>query len=169
MAKKGNKAKKNAAAANSAVLATNRKARHDFKILDTYEAGMVLVGTEIKAMREGKILLVDAFATLDKNEIWLRNLHIPEYSMGHWTNHSPKRTRKLLLHRREIDKLMGQVRDGSRTLIPLKVYLKDGKAKCEIALAEGKLNRDKREDIKRRDINREVSRELGRRVKGINA
>ena len=88
--------------------------------------------------------------------------------MGHWTNHSPKRTRKLLLHRREIDKLMGQVRDGSRTLVPLKVYLKDGKAKCEIALAEGKLNRDKREDIKRRDINREVSRELGRRVKGIN-
>ena len=168
MAKKGNKAKKNAVAANSAVLATNRKARHDFKILDTYEAGMVLVGTEIKAMREGKISLVDAFATLDKNEIWLRNLHIPEYSMGSWTNHSPRRTRKLLLHRREIDKLYGQVRNGNKTLVPLKVYLKNGYAKLSLALAQGKQDYDKREDIKRRDQDREISRELGRRVKGIN-
>ncbi len=93
---------------------------------------------------------VDAFATIDDGEVYIRNLHIPEYSQGTWTNHSPKRTRKLLLHRREIDKLMGQVRDGNKTLIPLKVYLKDGRAKCELGLAQGQQDYDKREAIKRR-------------------
>lgn len=166
MAKKGKK--KKGAVDNNSTLATNRRARHDFKILDTYECGIALVGTEIKSLREGKISLNDAFATIDKGEIWLRNLHIPEYSMGTWTNHSPKRTRKLLLHRREIDKLYGQVRSGNKTLIPLKVYLKDGRAKLELGLAQGKQDYDKREDIKRRDQDREISRELGRRVKGIN-
>ncbi len=168
MAKKGKK-KKEAVRDGNATLATNRRARHDYKILDTIECGMVLVGTEIKSMREGKISLNDSFATIDNGEIWLRNLHIPEYSMGHWTNHSPKRTRKLLLHRREIDRLMGQVRDGNKTLIPLKVYLKDGRAKLELGLAQGKELHDKREDIKRRDQDRDITRELGRRVKGINA
>ena len=151
------------------VIASNRKARHDYNILDTYEAGVVLVGTEIKSLRDGKASLVEAYATIDDGEVWLRNLHIPEYSMGSWTNHSPRRTRKLLLHRREIDKLMGQVRDGNKTLIPLKVYLKNGRAKCELGLAKGKQDYDKREDIKRRDQNRDITRELGRRVKGINA
>lgn len=169
MAKKSKKAQAKAQVDNNTTLATNRRARHDYKILDTIECGMVLVGTEIKSMREGKISLVDSFATIDNGEVYIRNLHIPEYSMGTWTNHSPKRTRKLLLHRREIDKLMGQVRDGNKTLIPLKVYLKNGLAKCELGLAQGKQDYDKREDIKRRDQNREITRELGRRVKGINA
>ena len=167
MAKKAKK--KKAAVDNNSTLATNRRARHDYTILDTLECGMVLVGTEIKSMREGKISLTDAFATIDDGEVYIRNLHIPEYSQGTWTNHSPKRTRKLLLHRREIDKLMGQVRDGNKTLIPLKVYLKNGRAKCELGLAKGKQDYDKREDIKRRDQNRDITRELGRRVKGINA
>ncbi|MCL8494851.1 SsrA-binding protein SmpB [Corynebacterium sp. B5-R-101] len=161
--------KKKAAVDNNSTLATNRRARHDYTILDTLECGMVLVGTEIKSMREGKISLTDAFATIDDGEVYIRNLHIPEYSQGTWTNHSPKRTRKLLLHRREIDKLMGQVRDGNKTLIPLKVYLKDGRAKCELGLAKGKQDYDKREAIKRRDQDRDITRELGRRVKGINA
>ena len=167
MAKKAKK--KKAAVDNNSTLATNRRARHDYTILDTLECGMVLVGTEIKSMREGKISLADAFATIDDGEVYIRNLHIPEYSQGSWTNHSPKRTRKLLLHRREIDKLMGQVRDGNKTLIPLKVYLKHGRAKCELGLAKGKQDYDKREAIKRRDQDRDITRELGRRVKGINA
>lgn len=154
---------------NSGVLATNRKARHDYNILDTWEAGIVLVGTEIKSLREGKASLNEAFATIDNGEIWLRNLHIPEYSMGHWTNHSPRRTRKLLLHRREIDSLDGKVRAGNRTLIPLKLYLKDGRAKLELGLGQGKQDYDKRQAIKRRTEDREIARELGRKFKGIKA
>ena len=149
------------------VLATNRRARHDYHILETYECGVVLVGTEIKSLREGKVSIADAFATVDEGEVWLRNLHIPEYSMGSWTNHSPKRTRKLLLHRREIDSMMGKVRDGNRTLVPLQLYLKDGRVKLELGLAQGKQDYDKRQDIKRRTEEREITRELGRRVKGI--
>jgi SsrA-binding protein len=149
------------------VLATNRRARHDYNILETYECGVVLVGTEIKSLREGKVSIADAFATVDDGEVWLRNLHIPEYSMGSWTNHPPKRTRKLLLHRREIDSLMGKVRDGNRTLVPLQLYLKDGRVKLELGLAQGKQDYDKRQDIKRRTEEREITRELGRRVKGI--
>ena len=164
MSKKNKKQK----LSNTGVLATNRKARHDYTILDTWECGIVLQGTEIKALREGKVSLVEAFATIDNGEVWLRNMHIPEYSKGHWTNHPPRRTRKLLLHRREIDKLYGQVRNGNKTLVPLKVYLKNGYAKLSLALAQGKQDYDKREDIKRRDQDREISRELGRRVKGIN-
>ena len=153
----------------SNVIATNRKARHDYKILDTYEAGVVLVGTEIKSLREGNASLVEAFATIDNGEVWLRNLHIPEYSMGSWTNHSPRRTRKLLMHRREIDSLEGKVRDGNRTLVPLSLYLKDGRVKVELALAQGKQDWDKRESIKRRTQDKEIIREIGRKIKGINA
>ena len=149
------------------VLATNRRARHDYHILETYECGIVLVGTEIKSLREGKVSIADAFATVDEGEVWLRNLHIPEYSMGSWTNHPPKRTRKLLLHRREIDSIMGKVRDGNRTLVPLQLYLKNGRVKLELGLAQGKQDYDKRQDIKRRTEEREITRELGRRVKGI--
>ncbi|GAB2499865.1 SsrA-binding protein [Corynebacterium atrinae] len=150
-----------------AVLASNRKARHDYNILETFECGVALVGTEIKSLREGKVSITDAFATVDEGEVWLRNLHIPEYSRGSWTNHSPKRTRKLLLHRREIDSIMGKVRDGNRTLIPLQLYLKEGRVKLELGLAQGKQDYDKRQDIKRRTEEREITRELGRRVKGI--
>lgn len=151
----------------SNVIATNRRARHDYRILETHECGIVLVGTEIKSLREGKASLADAFATIDEGEVWLRNLHIPEYSHGSWTNHAPRRVRKLLLHRREIDSLMGKVRDGRRTLVPLSLYFKDGKLKVELGLAEGKQDYDKRQDIKRRTEEREVISELGRRVKGV--
>ncbi|AFM06938.1 SsrA-binding protein SmpB [Corynebacterium pseudotuberculosis] len=162
-------AKKKKAANNNPVIATNRKARHDYKILESYECGIVLLGTEIKSLREGKASLVDAFATIDEGEVWLRNLNIPIYSMGSWTNHSPKRTRKLLMHRREIDSLMGKVRDGNKTLVPLSLYFSGGRLKVELGLAQGKQDYDKRQDIKRRTEEREVVRELGRRVKGIHA
>ena len=165
MSKKNKKQK----LSNSGVLATNRKARHDYHILDTWECGLVLQGTEIKSLREGKVSLVEAFATIDNGEVWLRNMHIPEYSRGHWTNHPPRRTRKLLLHRREIDSLEGKVRDGNRTLIPLSLYLKDGRAKVELGLAQGKQDYDKRRDIKRRTEDREITRDLGRKLKGIKA
>jgi SsrA-binding protein len=149
------------------VIATNRKARHNYAILDTYEAGIALVGTEVKALREGKASLVDAFATVDDGEVWLRGLHIPEYGHGTWTNHAPRRTRKLLLHRREIDALVGKTREGNQTLVPLSMYFSDGNVKVELALARGKQDYDKRQDLARRTAEREVTRELGRRVKGM--
>ena len=161
--------KKAGKSAGPLVVATNRKARHDYRILDTYECGVVLVGTEVKALREGKASLVDAYATIDDGEVYMRGLHIPEYSAGHWTNHSPRRTRKLLLHRREIDSLMGKVRDGNSTLVPLQLYFVNGRLKVELALARGKQEYDKRQDIKRRTEEREITRELGRKIKGIHA
>ena len=130
---------------------------------------MQLVGSEIKSLREGKASLVEAFATVDDGQVWLRQLHIPEYSMGSWTNHSPRRTRKLLLHRREIDSIEGKVRDGRRTLVPLRLYLKNGLVKVELGLAEGKQDYDKRQAIRRRTEEREITRELGRKVKGMTA
>ena len=150
------------------VVATNRKARHDYSILEVYEAGLVLHGTEVKSLRDGKASLVDAYATVDDGEVWLRNLHIPEYHHGTWTNHEPRRTRKLLLHRRQIDALIGKIRDGNLALIPLKLYFSEGKVKVEIALARGKRAHDKRQDMARRDAQREVVRELSRRAKGMN-
>ncbi len=149
------------------VIATNRRARHNYSILDTYEAGVVLVGTEVKALRDGKASLVDAFATIDDGEVWLRGLHIPEYGSGSWTNHTPRRSRKLLLHRREIDSLVGKIHDGNQTLVPLSMYFNDGRVKVELALAKGKQEHDKRADIARRTAEREIIRELGRRVKGM--
>lgn len=149
------------------VIATNRKARHNYTILDTFEAGIALVGTEVKSLREGKASLVDAYATIDDGEVWLRGLHIPEYGHGTWTNHAPRRTRKLLLHRREIDKLTGKTKETSQTLVPLSMYFTDGKVKVELALAKGKQDYDKRHDLARRTAEREVTRELGRRVKGM--
>ncbi|MBB5168189.1 SsrA-binding protein SmpB [Mycobacterium sp. AZCC_0083] len=152
---------------NNQVVATNRKARHNYSILETFEAGIALMGTEVKALREGQASLADAFATLDDGEIWLRNLHIPEYHAGSWTNHAPRRNRKLLLHRGEIDNLVGKIRDGNLTLVPLSLYFTDGKVKVELALARGKQTHDKRQDMARRDADREVNRELGRRAKGM--
>ncbi|BDT96381.1 MULTISPECIES: SsrA-binding protein SmpB [Nocardia] len=149
------------------VIATNRRARHNYTILDIYEAGIALVGTEVKSLREGKASLVDAFATVDNGEVWLRGLHIPEFSHGTWTNHAPRRVRKLLLHKREIERLVGKSREGNQTLVPLSMYFSDGKVKVELALARGKQDYDKRQDLARRTAEREVTRELGRRVKGM--
>ena len=152
---------------NNKVVATNRKARHNYSILETFEAGVALVGTEVKSLRDGQASLADAFATVDDGEIWLRNLHIPEYHHGSWTNHAPRRNRKLLLHRKQIDTLVGKIRDGNLTLVPLSLYFSDGKVKVELALARGKQAHDKRQDMARRDAQREVTRELGRRAKGM--
>ncbi|MEO6879616.1 MAG: SsrA-binding protein SmpB [Mycobacteriaceae bacterium] len=148
-------------------IATNRKARHNYTIIDVYEAGMVLVGTEVKSLRDGKVSIVDAFATVDDGEVWLRGLHIPEYTQGSWTNHAPRRTRKLLLHASEIDRLIGKTREGSLTLVPLSLYFHNGYVKVELGLGRGKQSHDKRQDLARRDTEREVTRELGRRVKGM--
>ncbi len=148
------------------VIASNRRARHNYAVLETFEAGVVLTGTEVKSLRDGNASMADSFATVDDGEVWLRNLHIPEYHHGTWTNHPPRRNRKLLLHRRQIDMLMGKIRDGNLTLVPLSMYFLDGRVKVELALARGKQAHDKRQDIARRDAQREVIRELGRRTKG---
>ncbi|HEY0228686.1 MAG TPA: SsrA-binding protein SmpB [Mycobacterium sp.] len=149
------------------IIASNRKARHDYAILELFEAGVALLGTEVKSLREGHASLTDAFATVDDGEVFLRNLHIPEYLHGSWTNHEPRRTRKLLLHRQQIDRLVGKIRDGNLTLVPLSLYFSEGKVKVELALARGKQAHDKRQDLARRDAQREVVRELGRRAKGM--
>ena len=148
------------------VIASNRKARHDYEILDTYEAGVALVGTEVKSLRLGRASLVDAFATVDDGEVWLRGLHIPEYAMGTWTNHEPRRTRKLLLHKGEILKLIGKTNESGLSLVPLSMYFKDGKVKVELALARGKRAYDKRQSLAKRDAEREMSKVVGRAMKG---
>jgi len=144
-------------------IASNRRARHDYAILDTYEAGIVLTGTEVKSLRAGRASLTDSYASIDAGEVYLRNLHIPEYSQGTWTNHEPRRTRKLLLHRGEIAKLVGKTQESGLTLVPLQLYFSDGKVKVEIALARGKRDYDKRQDLARRDAQREIARATGRR------
>ena len=148
-------------------IATNRKARHNYSILDVYEAGVALVGTEVKSLRDGKASLSDSFATIDNGEIWLRALHIPEYTQGSWTNHAPRRNRKLLLHKREIETLTAKTREGNMTLVPLSMYFNEGKVKVELALAKGKQDYDKRQDLAKRTAEREVTREMGRRIKGM--
>ncbi|MBW0090742.1 SsrA-binding protein SmpB [Pseudonocardia sp. KRD-184] len=148
------------------VIAQNRRARHDYAVLDEYEAGVALLGTEVKSLRLGRASLVDAFATVDDGEIWLRGLHIPEYTQGSWTNHEPRRTRKLLLHRGEIDRLIGKIKEGGLSLVPLSLYFSDGKVKCELALARGKKSYDKRTDLAKRDAQREIQRAFGRAAKG---
>lgn len=150
------------------VVASNRKARHDYSIVELFEAGLSLLGTEVKSLRAGQASLADAFATVDDGEVWLRNLHIPEYQHGSWTNHDPRRNRKLLLHRQQIDRLVGKIRDGNLALVPLSLYFTGGKVKVELALARGKRAYDKRQDMARRDAQRDVVRELGRRAKGMN-
>ena len=148
---------------NNKVVATNRKARHNYSILETFEAGVALVGTEVKSLRDGQASLADAFATVDDGEVWLRNLHIPEYHHGSWTNHPPRRNRKLLLHRKQIDNLIGKIRDGNLTLVPLSLYFSNGYAKVEIALASGKRVYDKRQAIAARESRREADRALATR------
>ncbi|MEU9795480.1 SsrA-binding protein SmpB [Streptomyces sparsogenes] len=140
------------------LIAQNKKARHDYHILDTYEAGLVLTGTEVKSLRQGRASLVDGFAQLDGGEAWLHNVHIPEYSQGTWTNHAARRKRKLLLHRAEIDKLIGKTQETGHTLVPLALYFKDGRAKVEVALAKGKKEYDKRQTLREKQDRREADR-----------
>jgi SsrA-binding protein len=142
------------------LIAQNKKARHDYTILDTYECGLVLTGTEVKSLRQGRASLVDGFAQLDGGEAWLHNVHIPEYSQGTWTNHSARRKRKLLLHRAEIDKLIGKTQETGHTLVPLQLYFKDGRAKVEIALAKGKREYDKRQTLREKQDRRDAERAI---------
>lgn len=149
------------------LIASNRKARHDYSILETVEAGIVLTGTEVKSLRAGRASLVDGFATVSDNEAWLRNLHIAEYAEGTWTNHAPRRPRKLLLHRMEIDRLAVKLKEGGLSLVPLALYFTDGRVKVELGLARGKKSYDKRQDMAKRDADRELARYAGRRSKGM--
>jgi SsrA-binding protein len=145
-------------------VAQNRKARHDYHLHDTFEAGLVLMGTEVKSLRAGRASLTEAFATVDDGEVWLRNAHIPEYSHGK-DNHLPRRNRKLLLHRREIEKLERETDQSGRTIVPLAIYFSDGYAKVEIAIATGKRDWDKRQTLIEREANREAERAMSRHVR----
>ncbi len=149
------------------LVAQNKKARHDYLIEDTYEAGMVLMGTEVKSLRAGRASLVDGFAEIDGHEVWLHGVHIPEYTQGTWTNHSARRKRKLLLNRAEIDRIERRVNEKGLTIVPLSLYFKDGRAKIEIALARGKKTYDKRHALAERQATREVQQAIGRRLKGM--
>jgi len=148
------------------LVASNRKARHDYSILDVFEAGIALTGTEVKSLRAGRASLVDAFAQEKDGEIFLYGMHVPEYAQGTWTNHEPRRTRKLLLTRHEIARLIGKLKESGLTLVPLSLYFSDGWAKVELGLARGKKSYDKRQDLAKRDADREIARVAGRRAKG---
>jgi SsrA-binding protein len=152
-----------AAEQGTKIIARNRRARHDYHIEDVVEAGLVLTGTEVKSLRAGRATLTDGFAQVTDGEAWLHGVNIPQYTQGTWTNHEPRRTRKLLLHRKEIDRLADSTRERGLTLVPLSLYFKDGRAKVEIALARGKRTYDKRHDLAERDAAREVDRALRRR------
>jgi SsrA-binding protein len=145
------------------LIADNRRARHDYHLSDRIEAGIELTGTEVKALREGHLTLQRAFADVRDGQMYLVGAHIPEYAMGNIQNHDPDRDRRLLLHRREIDSLYGKVRERGLTLVPTRVYWKDGRVKVELAVARGKEVRDKRRDIAERDAQRQIERELRRR------
>lgn len=148
------------------VIANNRKARHDYHIEDSLEAGLVLTGSEIKSIRAGQVNLRDSYGTVRDEELWLVNAHIAPYKQATHTNHEPKRDRKLLLHRREINRLIGKLQEKGLTLVPLKLYLKNGRAKVEMGLARGKRQYDKRQSLRERDDHRQIDRALGRRQKG---
>ena len=145
------------------LVASNRKARHDFHIDDVFEAGIVLTGTEVKALRAGRASLIDGFASIDGGEAWLENVHIPEYTEGTWTNHAPRRKRKLLLHAWEIKELAVKTRERGSTMVPLSLYFLDGRAKVEIALARGKKDYDKRQTLREQQDTREAQRAMGTR------
>ena len=142
------------------LIADNRRARHDYHLTERIEAGLELTGTEVKSLRDGKATLQRAYAEIRNGEAWLVGAHIPEYTQGTYTNHDPDRPRKLLLHRREIDRLFGQVREKGFTLIPTRLYFKNGRAKVEVALARGKDVRDKREAIREREMRRDMERSV---------
>ncbi len=144
-------------------ISRNKRAFHEYHILDTLECGLVLTGTEVKSLREGKCSLEDAYAKLEDGEVWLLGTDIPEYTYGNRLNHKPKRKRKLLLHRREIEKFAGKASQRGFTLIPLRMYFKKGRAKVELAVARGKQQHDKREDVKKADAQREIKRAMARK------
>jgi SsrA-binding protein len=149
------------------LVAQNKKARHDYLVEDVFEAGLVLTGTEVKSLRQGRASLVDGFVDIEFGEAWLHGVHIPEYSNGTWTNHSARRKRKLLLNKHEIREIEKEVSAKGVTVVPLSLYFSDGKAKVEIALARGKKSYDKRQAIAERTANRETEQALGRRLKGM--
>jgi len=151
------------------IIAQNRKARHDYSIVDVFECGVVLRGTEVKSLRLGRASLVDGFATIDDGEVFLHGVHIPEYTHGSWTNHEPRRVRKLLMHKAEILRLIGKTRESGLTLVPTLMYFSEGKVKVELALARGKRSYDKRQDLAKRDADREVRKAMGRRAKGMTS
>ncbi|KJY30132.1 MULTISPECIES: SsrA-binding protein SmpB [Streptomyces] len=142
------------------LIAQNKKARHDYAIIDTYECGIVLTGTEVKSLRQGRASLVDGFVSVESREVWMYNVHVPEYSQGTWTNHSARRKRKLLMHREEIDKLERKADESGHTIVPLALYFKDGRAKVEIALAKGKKEYDKRQTLREKQDTRETQRTI---------
>jgi SsrA-binding protein len=148
------------------LIAQNKKARHDYALSDFIEAGLELVGTEVKSLRAGRASLTDGFAQIRDGQVWLHNVHIPEYDPGTWTNHEPRRVRKLLMHKAEINKLSKLIKEQGITLVPISIYFKDGYAKVEIAVAKGKKAHDKREAIKERMAKREAETAVGRRNKG---
>lgn len=147
------------------LIAQNKRARYDYHIDDTWEAGLVLMGTEVKALRAGRASLTDGYAHVRDGEVWLENVHIPEYAQGTWTNHAPRRRRKLLLHKREIQKIIAKSEEPGWTLIPLSLYFKEGKAKVEIGLARGKKTYDKRQAIAKREAEREMQKAAAARFR----
>lgn len=147
------------------IVASNRKARHDYHILDVYEAGLVLTGPEVKSLRAGRASLIDGFGSIEGGEAWLENVHIPEYTQATWNNHPARRRRKMLLHGHEIYKLMGKIKESGLTLVPLSIYFKDGRAKVEIALARGKKEYDKRQTLKEAQDKRETARAISTKGK----
>ena len=148
------------------LIAQNRKARHDYHIDETFEAGLVLTGTEVKSLRAGRASLIDGYAVVMDGELWLQGVHIPEYTQGTWTNHAARRTRKLLLHRKEIDEIGAATRESGITIVPLALYFKDGRAKVEIGLGRGKRSYDKRQTLARREADREAARAMAHRASG---
>lgn len=154
---------------NNAVIAQNKKARHDYAIEDTYEAGLVLTGTEVKSLREGRASLAEAFVSIDRRgEMWLEGANIPEYLNGTWNNHAPRRKRKLLLHRMQIEKLARQTQAKGYTIVPLSMYFKDGRVKVEIALARGKKEYDKRQALREEQDKREALRVMRYKNKQVH-
>ncbi|MEO9139008.1 MAG: SsrA-binding protein SmpB [Jatrophihabitans sp.] len=147
-------------------IATNRKARHLYVVLDTLEAGIALVGNEVKSLRLGRASLVDAFATVENHEIWMYNLHISEYAMGSWTNHAVRRKRKLLMHRSQILNWDLRVHESGLSMVPLSMYFNDGRVKVELALVRGKKTWDKRQDLAQRDAQRDIERAMSQHLKG---
>ncbi|CAB4345034.1 unannotated protein [freshwater metagenome] len=148
------------------LIAQNKKARHDYSIEDVFECGIVLSGTEVKSLRLGRASLIDGYAMVQDGELWLSGVHIPEYTEGTWTNHTPRRNRKLLVHKNELKDLIATTKEGGLTLIPLSLYFKDGKAKIELAVARGKKSHDKRAALMERQAGREIEREISRRQSG---
>jgi SsrA-binding protein len=156
-------AKKQKRRAAAGDIATNRKASHKYEFIEKFEAGIELVGSEVKSLRDGQVQIADAYATLEGGEVWLRGVHIPPYAPASLNNHEPDRPRKLLLHRYEIERLIGRLQRKGFTLVPTRIYFKGPRAKVELAVAKGKEQRDRRREIRDRDVQREIDRELAQR------